>query len=48
MSCGSCNLHEEERKNSLLYGYRKLNSVTHKDALPLPRIASCIDQLIEF
>ena len=25
--------------------YRKLNSVTHKDALPLPRNASCIDQL---
>ena len=25
--------------------YRKLNSVTHKDALPLPRIESCIDQL---
>ena len=25
--------------------YRKLNSVTRKDALPLPRIASCIDQL---
>jgi hypothetical protein len=25
--------------------YRKLNSVTHKDAFPLPRIESCIDQL---
>jgi hypothetical protein len=26
--------------------YRKLNSETHKDAFPLPRIASCIDQLL--
>lgn len=25
--------------------YRKLDSVTHKDALPLPGIASCINQL---
>ena len=25
--------------------YRKLNSVTYKDAFPLPRIESCIDQL---
>ena len=25
--------------------YRKLNSVTRKDALPLPRIESCIDQI---
>ena len=27
--------------------YRKLNSFTHKDAFPLPRIESCIDQLRE-
>ena len=43
MGCDSCNLHEEGRKHCM--DYRKLNSVTHKDALPLPRIESCIDQL---
>ena len=43
MGCGSCNLHEEGRNNCM--DYRNLNSVTHKDEFPLPRIESCIDQL---
>ena len=36
---------KKDEKISYCMDYRKLNSVAHKDALPLPRIASCIDQL---